>query len=189
MCPTSADGPRRGVALWAVATIFLFTCTATLGFADWTADQVVLRCVYGAEVVRQDQLRIVSHKPVLRVSNEDVLEEWGFRHFLITGAIWLPLALGVLFVLIWVAPKEYRETAWSFSREMAEPSSRDRSPPGLFYLLLIPTVPIVICLSPSAVASGFAALVALAMAWITAVVARITGGRAAPPCDSAPDHR
>src|SRR5262249_3631482 len=158
MCPIPADGPRRAFALWAMATVFLFSCTATLGFAVVTADPVVLRCVYGAEAVRRDQLRIVSHKPVPRASNGDRLEEWGFRHFLITSAIWLPLAGGVLFVLLGLVPRDYRETAESFSWGMAEPSLRDKSPPLLFYLLLIPTVILLICFSQSALASGLAVL-------------------------------
>jgi hypothetical protein len=167
-----------------MATIFFFSCSATSGLASSIADQIMLRAVYGSEVVRRDQLRIVFHKPVPQVSNGDRLEDWSSRHFLISSAFWLPLALGALVVLFWVAPREYREMAKSFSREMAEPSSRNRTPPLLFYLLLIPTVLMVICLSPSPTASGLAVLVALAMAWITALVARITVARAAPPVDS-----
>jgi hypothetical protein len=151
-----------------------------LGFANWTADQVMLRCVYGAEAVQRDQLRIVSHKPVPRVSNGDRLEEWGFRHFLITSATWLPLAGGVLFVFMWLVPRDYRE--------MVKQSSQGKGLPGLCFVLLIPTVILVICLSPSFAASGLAALVALAMAWITAAVARLTAGRPAPPSDLSPDR-
>jgi hypothetical protein len=164
-----------------MATLFLFSCTATLGFAVWTADRVVLRCVYGAEAVRRDQLRIVSHKPVPRVSNGDRLEEWGLRRFLITSATWLPLAGGVLFVLMWLVPRDYREM-------VKEQSSRDKGLPALCFVLLIPTVFLVICLSLSFVASGLAALVALAMAWITAAGGRITPGPPAAPSDSAPDR-
>jgi hypothetical protein len=180
---------RRAIALWATATLFLFSCTATLGFANWIADQIMLRAVYGAEVVERDQLRIVSHKPIPRVSNGDDLEEWGFRRFLIASAIWLPSAMVVFLGLMCVVPREYRKAARSFSREQAEASSRDRSPPGLFVLLLLPTILLVICLSPSAVASGVAVLVALALAWITAALARITARRAAPPSESAAEHR
>jgi hypothetical protein len=153
--------------------VFLFSCTTTFGFASWTADQIVLRCVYGAEAVRRDQLRIASHRP-LRVSNGDRLEGWGFRIFLIILGIWFPLTLGILFVLRWGLPREYREM-------MKEHSSRDKGLPGVTCLLVIPTVLLVICLSPSFVASGLAAFVAFALAWI------ITG-RPAPPSDSAPDR-
>jgi hypothetical protein len=175
MNPIPADGPRRVLALWSILTLFLFSCTATLGFAIWTADQIVLRWVYGAEAVQRDQLRIVSHKPVLRVSNGDRLEGWGFWHFLITSAIWLPLAVGVLSVFMWLVPRD--------CREMVKESSQGKGLPLLSFVLLIPTVILVICLSPSFVASGLVALVALAMAWITAAV-----GRPAPPSDSSPDH-
>jgi hypothetical protein len=162
--------------------VLLFSCSATLGFAVWTADQVVLRCVYGAEVVRRDQLLIVSHKPVPRISNGDRLEDWGFRHFLIASATWLPLAGGVLFVLLWLVPRDYREM-------LKEQSSQGKGLPGLCFVLLIPTVILVIGLSPSFVASGLAGLVALAMVWITAAVGRITAGRPPPPSDAARDRR
>jgi hypothetical protein len=164
-----------------MATLFLFSCTATLGLAQWLADQVVLHSVYGSEAVQRDQLRIDSHKPVPRVSNGDRLEDWGFWHFLITSATWLPLAGGALFGFLWLVPRDYREM-------LKERSSRDKGLPGLCLVLLIPTVFLVICLSPSFVASGLAALVALAMAWITAAVGRSTPGRPAPPSDSAPDR-
>jgi hypothetical protein len=163
-----------------MAALFLFSCTATLGLAVWTADQVVLRSVYGAEAVRRDQLRIVAHKPVPTVSNGDRLEEWGFRHFLIAAAIWPLLAGGVLFVLRWLVPGDCRKL-------LEEQSSRGGGLPTLCLILLIPTVFLVICLSASFVASGLAALFALAMVRITAAGGRLTPGTPAAPSDSAPD--
>jgi hypothetical protein len=162
--------------------LFLFSCTATLGLAIWAADQIVLRCVYGAEVVRRDQLRILSHKPVPQVSNGDRLEEWGFRHFLIASAIWLSLAGGALFCFMRLVPRDYREM-------MKEQSSQHKGLPCLSCVLLIPMALLVMGLSQSFVASGVAALVALAIVWITYAVGRITAGRPTPPSDSEPDHR
>src|SRR5215472_1642917 len=69
--PTRPDDTRRALAIWAMAALFLFSCSTALGLALRAADHVVLRCVYGAEAVRRDRLQIVSRKPVPQVSNGD----------------------------------------------------------------------------------------------------------------------
>jgi hypothetical protein len=170
---TTPDEYRRSVAHWVWVTLFFASCLATFRVAQGMADQVVLRWAYGRETVEREQLRIVSHKPVLQISNGDRLEQWTFRHFLVTSAIWLPLCAGVLVVLRSLLPRDYRG--------MAESLSPDKIPAGLFSALLIPTLILLIFLSWSAVACGLAALVAIAMAWMTA-------GRPAPPSDSVLDR-
>lgn len=164
---------RRSVAHWVWVTLFFASGFATLRISLWATHQLVLRWAYGPELVEREQLRIVSLKPVLQVSNGDRLEEWALRHFFLTGAIWLPLSAGVLFVLRWLLPRD--------CRGMAEALSLDKLPPGLFSALLIPTLILLICLSWSAVACGLVVLVAIAVAWMTA-------GRPEPPSDSVLDR-
>jgi hypothetical protein len=180
MCPPRPDDTRRVFAHWSMVTLFFFSGTASLGFALWTADRIVLRCVYGAEAVQKNQLQIVSLKPVPQVSNGDRLEEWGNRHFLITSAIWMPLCFGVLSVVMRLVPRNYQGMARA-------QSSEHKGPPGLDLVLLIPTVILVIYLLRSFVASGLMVLVALAMTWIINMTGPITSGLSKPPKDSVPD--
>ncbi len=105
--------PHWGVTFWTTTMLFLASALLTGVIGTWAADQVVLRYVYGQEVVRREQLRIMSHKPDLTVSNGDTLKGWSFSHFLISGVVWLPQCIGLLSLLFRLMPKEYRELAVS----------------------------------------------------------------------------
>jgi hypothetical protein len=172
--PTPHEEYRRSVAHWVWVTLFFASSFATLQIARRTADWAVLRWAYGPELVEREQLRIVSHKPVLQVSNGDSLEQWHFRNFVTTLAIWLPLGIGILFALRWLLPRNLRGVGKALSP--------DKLYPGLFSALLLPTLILLICLSGSAVACGVVDLVAIAVAWLTA-------GRPRPPSDPGLDHR
>lgn len=80
-------------------TPWLIICVAVamamLRLSIVAADAIVLSTVYGAAAARE-HLRIVGHKPELVVSNGDVLQGWGFRHYSIAVGLWLAASLFVL---------------------------------------------------------------------------------------------
>lgn len=89
---------------------FMAVGTAALRLAIAAANQTVLWQVYGRERVAREHLSMVKIKPRLVVSNGDVLEGRGFYHYLIGVGIWLPLAVGLLFLIYYtVYPKRHRE--------------------------------------------------------------------------------
>ncbi len=144
---------QRSVAELVSVMLFFATALASLNVAIYTADQTVLRWAYGPDVVAREQLRIVSHKPVLRVSNGDQLEEWAGRHFLLTGPIWWSLFAGAFLVPWLLLPKDIRR--------MINQASPDKKPAGCFTARVVPTLILLIFLPWSAVAYGLLVLVAL----------------------------
>jgi hypothetical protein len=139
-----------------------------LSMSLWAADRVVLRSVYGPEVIEGEHLSIVHRKPFPQVSNGDRLEGWNFAYFLISSAVCWPLFAGFLLVLMRLLPREYRELGGSFSGS--------QPPLGSSMLLLLSPLFLVGFLVPTvgpAVASVAMAALALAVGWLTA-------GRPAP---------
>jgi len=95
-----------------------------LGFK--VAEQVILRSVYGSDTVHREHLRIIAVKPTLQVSNGDRLEEWSFRHYLISGAVWIASVVGFGSLIRQVLPSEYRKMAESTSVNRADDSQEEQ---------------------------------------------------------------
>lgn len=103
----SVDENVRSV--WLV--IFMAVTTSALRIAIWAGNEIMLWQVYGRERMAREHLRITRIKPKLVVSNGDILWGKGFYHFLISGLIWLPLAVGLLFLAYYILmPKWHQET-------------------------------------------------------------------------------
>jgi hypothetical protein len=162
-CPTPSAAPRRVIAYWAMAMLFFASFLGALSMSLWTADQLVLRWVYGPEAVEREHLRIVHRKPFPQASNGDNLERWNLAYFLISSAVCVPLSIGLLVVLVRLLPQEYRELAGSFSR--------GRPPPGSSALLFFSPsfIAFFLVLTVGMVAASVAtAALALAVGWMTA---------------------
>ncbi|HSG70338.1 MAG TPA: hypothetical protein VLA12_07975 [Planctomycetaceae bacterium] len=108
--------------LLCVGLIALHLGCSRLGFK--VAEQIVLRAEYGSDTLHAEDLRIVSVKPTLQVSNGDRLEEWSFTAYLISAGVWVVSLFG-LGAMIWrVLPAEYRDIVESGS---TEPEANDGS--------------------------------------------------------------
>ena len=74
---------------------------------------------------RHDHLRIIKIKPELVVSNGDVLRGYGFYHYLVGMAIWLPLTVGLLMLIYYtLLPLECREALRTGGNRRAENAQR-----------------------------------------------------------------
>lgn len=114
-------------SLWLVMA--LAVCTGTLRLAMRTANDLILRYLYGSATVQHEHLRIVRVKPQLLVSNGDVLRGIGFYHYLVGVGIWFLLSVGLLLVIYYgFVPKECRQVF-----QVSEP--RDGQSISLFALI------------------------------------------------------
>ena len=92
----------------AAMIVWAGVCFSALRVSLEAANKFVLWRVYGSRVVARQHLTIVRIKPVLLVSNGDILRDWGFIHFLLGIAMWLALSVGVLIILF-----KYVTPGWS----------------------------------------------------------------------------
>ena len=153
----------RMVAPLVAVSLFFAAALGALSFGLWTANQVVLRAVYGSEEVDRWGLRITAIKPVLRVSNGDTLEEWGFRHFAIAGVVWVPSGLGLFFALRRLMPAEHRRLA-----DLQRPREEAREVPFCLPVGCLPILLVLILEFALGMAAGSALLAAaaLSVAWV-----------------------
>lgn len=170
----NARRDTAGVLADAVALALFFAAAfGALSLGLWTANQVVLRQVYGSEEVDRSGLRITAIKPDLRVSNGDTLEEWSFRHRLISAVVWLPSTIGLFLALRRLMPAEYRKLA-----DLKRPRQRSWEAPLWLRIGCLPFLLVVILVfvtAGMAVGSALLAAAALSVAWVSAWL----GGRSA----------
>jgi hypothetical protein len=90
----------------------LFSACATAGLKTGlrAADHVILRRVYGQDRVAREHLTIVNLKPEPVVSNGDHLPAWGFRHFLISGALFMIVGAGGTVASMFLLPRDMRRS-------------------------------------------------------------------------------
>ncbi len=83
-----------------------------LRFSLETSNRLILWQVYGWEAVKRDHISIVSIKPLLVVSNGDVLRGMGPIHFFYGIGLWIPLTFAILMpVLKYAAPDWWRRVS------------------------------------------------------------------------------
>jgi hypothetical protein len=80
--------------------IFMVIAMSMFRIALWAAGRIILLLAYGRTRVSREHLELVKIKPLLLVSNGDVLWNKGFEHFLIGQSIWIPTTC-LLLVLAW----------------------------------------------------------------------------------------
>ena len=84
-------------SLWLVAGMAI--AGGSLRFALWASNVITLWYLYGWATVRHDHLTIVRVKPDLVVSNGDVLHGIGGYHYFVGVVVWLPLTIGLAFLV------------------------------------------------------------------------------------------
>jgi hypothetical protein len=94
----------------AAVIVWASICLTALRVSLEAANRLVLWRVYGSTVVARQHLSMVRIKPVLMVSNGDILRGWGFIHFLFGISLWIPVSVGVLIVVFkYATPQWWRE--------------------------------------------------------------------------------
>lgn len=88
------DGDSAALIVW--GSVVLTILRLSMEAANW----LVLWQIYGKRTVAQDHLSIVKIKPVLVVSNGDVLRGFGAVHWFYGVALWIPSTLAVLIPLM-----------------------------------------------------------------------------------------
>jgi hypothetical protein len=89
--------------MWLVITLTM------LRIASWVSGELLLIHAYGWERVAREHLQLKRLKPLLVVSNGDVLPSSPFLHYLIGVAIWMPSAI-LLWLLAWkLLPPPYHQ--------------------------------------------------------------------------------
>ena len=150
----------REQARSAFLVIWMATLTAALRTAMWAANEITLLYLYGRATVAHNHLRIVRVKPQLVVSNGDVLRGFGFYHYLIGVAIWLPLGIGLLFFIYYTLLPQQARAVWKGKEQ------KDQSFSGLALLWALALFFLVTGLLPMASALAVAAVsVAAALIW------------------------
>jgi len=130
-------------SLWVVAGMAIGA--GSLRFAMRAATWVTLWYLYGWATIKHDHLRVLNVKP-FTVSNGDVLRGIGPYHYFVSVAIWLPLALGIVFLLDrWILPEK--------SRRIVEQKQSSRGNyEALVLLYVLPMVFLVTAFLPTEVA-------------------------------------
>ena len=95
----------RGRAL----VIWLVTTLSMLRIASWVSGQILLIHAYGWVRVSREHLQMARLKPLLVVSNGDVLPTSPFVHYLIGVAIWMPSAVLLIVLAFKLLPQPYHE--------------------------------------------------------------------------------
>lgn len=93
----------RALVIWLVITLSM------LRIASWLSGEIILLQVYGWERVSREHLQMAKLKPLLVVSNGDVLPNSPFVHYLIGVAIWIPSATLLLALAFKLLPQPYHE--------------------------------------------------------------------------------
>jgi len=93
----------RALVIWLVITLSM------LRIASWLSSEIILLHVYGWERVSREHLEMAKLKPLLVVSNGDVLPNSPFVHYLIGVAIWIPSAVFLVLLAFKLLPQPYYE--------------------------------------------------------------------------------
>jgi hypothetical protein len=93
----------RTLVMWLVITLTM------LRIASWASGQILLIHAYGGERVSREHLQLKRLKPLLVVSNGDVLPISPFVHYLIGVAIWIPSSILLLMLAFKLLPQPYHE--------------------------------------------------------------------------------
>jgi hypothetical protein len=114
--PTAEEGSKREVSLntklsdslrGRALVIWLVVTLSVLRIASWVSGQIILIYVYGWGRVSREHLQMARLKPLLVVSNGDVLPYSPFVHYLIGVAIWMPSAILLLVMAFKLLPLPY----------------------------------------------------------------------------------
>jgi hypothetical protein len=93
----------RALVFWLVITLSM------LRIASWASGQILILHAYGWERVSREHLQMERLKPLLVVSNGDVLPISPVVHYLIGVAIWMPSATLLWILALKLLPKPYHE--------------------------------------------------------------------------------
>ena len=93
----------RVLVIWLVITLSM------LRIASWVSGEILLLYVYGWKRVSREHLQLTRLKPLLVVSNGDVLPNSPFEHYLIGVALWLPSAVLLFLLTFRFLPQPYHE--------------------------------------------------------------------------------
>jgi hypothetical protein len=93
----------RALVIWLVITLSM------LRIASWVSGQIILIHAYGWGRVSREHLQMARLKPLLVISNGDVLPYSPFVHYIIGVAIWLPSAVLLVVLAFKLLPQPYRE--------------------------------------------------------------------------------
>ena len=93
----------RALVIWLVITL------TTLRIASWVSGEILLIHAYGLERVSREHLQLKRLKPLLAVSNGDVLPTSPGVHYLIGVAIWIPSATLLWALAFKLLPQPYHE--------------------------------------------------------------------------------
>ena len=161
---TSLEGKVH--SLWLVAAAAI--AAGLLRFALWAANVITLWYLYGWATVNHDHLKIVRVKPDLVVSNGDVLHGIGGYHYFVGVAVWLPLGIGLVFVVYrFVLPKVCQSI-------LRKKDGRDKSS-GIAVLYVLLMFILVTAFLPTVVALTLAFIsAAVPVIWIRAICSTAT---------------
>jgi hypothetical protein len=110
--PKQSDSLRgRALVIWLVITLSM------LRIASWVSGQLILIHVYGWGRVWREHLQMARLKPLLVVSNGDVLPNSPFVHYLIGVAIWMPSAVLLVVLAFKLLPPPYYEVVKGGTKE------------------------------------------------------------------------
>jgi len=93
----------RALVIWLVITLSM------LRIASWISTQIILIHAYGWKRVSREHLQMARWKPLLVVSNGEVLPTSPFVQYLIGVAIWIPSAILLLVLAFRLLPQPYQE--------------------------------------------------------------------------------
>ena len=94
----------RALVIWLVVTLSM------LRIASWVSGEILVIHVYGWKRVLHEHLQLTRLKPLLVVSNGDVLPNSPALHYLIGVVIWIPSTmLSLFFVFKRLLPQPYHE--------------------------------------------------------------------------------
>jgi hypothetical protein len=93
----------RVLVMWLVITL------TVLRIASWVSGEILLIHAYGLERVSREHLQLKRLKPLLVVSNGNVLPTSPGVHYLIGVAIWIPSTILILALAFKLLPQPYHE--------------------------------------------------------------------------------
>ena len=91
----------RVLVIWLVITLSM------LRIASWVSCEILLLHVYGWARVSREHLQLTRLKPLLVVSNGEVLPNSPAVHYLIGVALWLPSAFLLFLLAFKLLPQPY----------------------------------------------------------------------------------
>ena len=93
----------RVLVMWFVITLTM------LRIASWVSGEILLIHAYSLERVSREHLQLKRLKPLLVVSNGDVLPTSPGVHYLVGVAIWIPSAILLWALAFKLLPQPYHE--------------------------------------------------------------------------------